>query len=169
MPPLNVTGFNKKLKYLRAREKELREQLSTVEAELKAVQGQLAAYTMVAEECSQAAGGTLDMPATALHGMTVPQALTAIARHVGCSEEINVFHVRPFLIEAGVLRGTTRSTSSRLYEELSQSEYFEPAGKRGRWRICRVGPPLNPLPPLPLSTKVEPPPEWADADSQHLH
>lgn len=162
MPPLNVTVFNKKLRELRVREKELREQLSMTKGELEAVQGQLAAYMMVAEECSRpAGGGSLDMPVEALRGMTLPQALTAVACHVGLSGEINAFHLRPFLIEAGILRGTTRSTSSRLHEGLTQSEHFEHAEKRGRWRVCYVEPPQHPLPPPPHTIIL---PALLDAD-----
>lgn len=49
---------------------------------------------------------------------------------------LNSYQARPVLVEAGLLKGSPGTTSSRLYDTLSSSQYFEPLGdKKGRWRL----------------------------------
>ena len=49
---------------------------------------------------------------------------------------LNSYQARPVLVEAGLLKGSPGATSSRLYDALSSSQYFEPLeGKKGRWRL----------------------------------
>ena len=49
---------------------------------------------------------------------------------------LNSYVARPLLTEAGLLKGSPGTASSRLYDALSDSEDFEPLGdKKGRWRL----------------------------------
>ena len=70
-----------------------------------------------------------------LSKMTLEDALVHYAR---TNEGIlNSYQVRPLLVEAGLLKGSPGVVSSRLYEALSNSEYFEQlqGGRKGRWRL----------------------------------
>ena len=50
---------------------------------------------------------------------------------------MNSYQARPLLVEAGLLKGSPGVVSSRLYEALSNSEYFEQlkGSGKGRWRL----------------------------------
>ena len=69
-------------------------------------------------------------------GMGIEDALVFIAkRH---DDQINTYQARPFLIEAGILRGEPARTSRLLNDVLRRSKHFERSdgnGKRGNWHL----------------------------------
>ena len=69
-------------------------------------------------------------------GMSIEEALVFIAQHH--DGQINTYQARPFLIEAGVLRGEPARTSRLLNDVLRRSKRFERSdgnGKRGNWHL----------------------------------
>ena len=70
-----------------------------------------------------------------LSNMTLEEALIEFASRSGGF--LNSYDVRPILIEAGLLKGSPGTASSRLYEALSNSDHFEQieGERKGRWKM----------------------------------
>ena len=71
-----------------------------------------------------------------LLGMSIEEALVFVAKHH--DGQINTYQARPFLIDAGVLRGEPARTSRLLNDVLRRSKRFERSdgnGKRGKWHL----------------------------------
>ena len=136
MAKLSSAIFERKFKRLLDEQAIVLAQLSEVQGRLTEIDSKISAFRIILAECgveSDSAERHDDMSVDEFHGMGLEEALVAIAeRHHG---ELNVYHARPLMIEAGLLKGEPRATSARLYEMLSGSERFEPTGERGRWRL----------------------------------
>ena len=71
--------------------------------------------------------------------MTLEDALVHLAQQSGGI--FNSYDARPILVEAGLLKGTPGSVSTRLHETLANSTHFTPIGdKKGRWRLITYNP-----------------------------
>ena len=118
----------------------------SLQERLSGLEDKIAAFKLVITECAENPDELQDtLPAPSptlpngslevdnLRGMRLEEALVTYAECHGA--EINSYDARPFLIDAGLLRGESRSTSSQLYEALSNSKRFEQSDRKGRWRL----------------------------------
>ena len=86
------------------------------------------------------------------------EALVFLAEHN--DGYLNSYDARPLLVDAGFLKGSPSTVSTRLHEALEKSERFESLNRRGRWSlvdpktIVRAPPP----PPPPRPPRPRPPP-----------
>ena len=125
---------------------EMIQEHSGLQERLSGLEDKIAAFKLVITECAgnpDALQATLPPPSPTLpngslevdnlRGMRLEEALITYAEcHGG---EINSYGARPFLIEAGLLRGESRVTSTQLYEALSNSKRFEQSNRKGRWKL----------------------------------
>ena len=144
MPRLNTTTFDKNFKELLREEAEIEGQLSELQGRLTEIKGRISSYRLVSEECAEASAEIGMVEMDELRTLSLKEALVVLAgRNNG---ELNVYQARPLLIDAGLLRGDSRSMSSRLHEALTSSKQLEQTGERGRWRLVSESEPVLPGP-----------------------
>ena len=90
-------------------------------------------YTDVVVDCNLIEIDLNCSPSTATEQNTIEDRLIQIATQNNGT--IRSRDVRPVLVYEGMLKGEQRTVSTRLYEALEKSDRFEPAGKRGYWRL----------------------------------
>ena len=156
MPRLNTTTFESNYKKLLGEEKEIEEQLSKLQERLAELKKKLSAYRLVSEECVGVPVENEVIAPDELRGRDLKEALVVIAeRHNG---ELNVYQSRPLLMSAGLLRGDSRSVSSRLHDALVSSKRFEQTGERGRWRLMDEPSESSEPEEIPTAQTHQPPP-----------
>ena len=129
---------------------ELVRRRDTLQRELSEVNDQVAACEIVISKFRSRRAGAVSPPpgmrvpmtADRLRGMTVKDALIAFAENNG--GELITYEVRPLLVEAGILNGSSKNMSSHLHTTLARSDRFESLDGRGRWRLLPVKPDIAP-------------------------
>ena len=125
MTTITIVNVEHKLDELQQEHEDLLERAASV-------QEKIAAFRLVLAEC----GDDAAIPEINLSRLPLEDALVAFAeRHNG---KLSTYHVRPALIDAGLLKGEPREISLQLYQTLSGSRRFEQAGPRGRYRLVSM-------------------------------
>lgn len=125
---------------------ELVQRRDALQRELSEVNDQVAACEIVISKFRSRRAGAVSPPpgmrvhmtADRLRGMTVKDALIAFGEHNG--GELTTYEVRPLLVEAGILKGSSKNMSSHLHTTLARSERFKSLDGRGRWKLLPAQP-----------------------------
>ena len=129
-----IGDLKKAYNNLRAEQATLREQLSRVDELLKLVTKAIEVASISDEQRDLTEALFDRLLVKRLKNMTLEDALVFCARNN--DGVLNSYQTRPLLVEAGLLKGSPGSISSRLHEALVNSDNFEPLGdKKGRWRL----------------------------------
>ena len=125
MTTITIVNVEHKLDELQQEHEDLLERAARV-------QEKIAAFRLVLAEC----GDDAAIPEINLSRLPLEDSLVAFAElHDG---ELSTYQVKPWLMDAGLLKGEPREISIQLYKNLSGSSRFEQAGPRGRYRLVSM-------------------------------
>ena len=118
--------------------RELKQEKETLQIRMSEINRLISAFQVVLNDCASKE----EVPTYEKKSLTdqfmdesLEHILIQLAEKNG--GELNSYDIRPKLVEEGILRGDSRAGSAKLYEAFCESDHFEPAGKRGRWRLSR--------------------------------
>lgn len=132
----DMITIEEKITVLNERHDKLTKQLEDVEQDLNALRRTL---NILAPKTGRKKGADSFLTKVSdIHGMALDKAVTHIAKqHDG---EINTYHARAVLVDAGILKGETQSASRKLYNFLIASKNFERGGQKGKWILIEKSP-----------------------------
>lgn len=113
--------------------RELAHERERLTARLSEIDKLESAYHIVRSDCAAREAEARQAPNGTFPKFSLETRLVELAKEQ--QGELRSGYVRPILVQEGLLRGQGRTVSTRLHEALRNSEFFEPTGKRGIWRL----------------------------------